>query len=136
MIKKSKKKTIATVIVLAIIGIYCAGVLSTNALWAEIERAFVSTKEEYESDDLGIPEYIFVPEYCEDIGKIEAEIQRVFVLHNFFDGYIWASYTRKIYNKRGEMIYGAVSRFPRLLKIKIHRDGLEWMIVNADIPAY
>lgn len=63
--------------------------------------------------------------------EVEIEISRVFVMHNFFDGYMWVTYENVGYDERGEMLYLDTAKlYPA--KWKIHRENGKWVLVDVD----
>lgn len=132
---RKKTRKIVTVF-FAFVVFFFLEFVSTNSLWEKVTVAFKTKQAEYNLDDIGIPSYVFLSDNYNNISRVEFEGRRVFVIHNFFDGYIWASYTRKVYDDKGELLYGSEAKFPRLLRIKIHRERGEWRIADVYDPPY
>ena len=64
-----------------------------------------------------------------DLGTIfaEAKITRLFVFHNFFDGYMWVKYSCEGFDKNGNHTYGSSNVISRW---KIHREDGKWQVVE------
>ena len=59
--------------------------------------------------------------------SVAVKIHRVFVLHDFFDGYIWVNYTCEGFDSKGDQTYGS-SKVNSCWKI--HRNNGKWEITE------
>lgn len=66
------------------------------------------------------------------VSAVEMGIKRVFVIHNFFDGYMWIEYYYMGYDENGEMIFLSTQEFPYLAKWKIHKEHGKWVLVDIE----
>ena len=64
------------------------------------------------------------------LADVEIDITRMFVIHNFFDGYMWVKYKNVGYDENGKILYCTSEEFPFYSKWKIHRENGEWVIVD------
>lgn len=68
------------------------------------------------------------------ITKVDLEISRAFVFHNFTDGYMYVKYDHRGYDDSGELRYGSIAEFPRWDIWKIHKENGKWKIVKIREP--
>ena len=60
------------------------------------------------------------------------KITRVFVIHNFSDGYMWLKWDFWVYDKDDNLIYGHSQGFPPgYAKWTIHKENGEWKVVDV-----
>ena len=103
--------------------------INTNGLMREVRDAFLWQTDPAETE--GEPMHMYnYGTYAEDfgtLGKADLTLARLFVWHDFHDGYIWAYYSYAAYDNAGELITGS----RRILtKWKIHKEGGKWEIVG------
>lgn len=67
----------------------------------------------------------------EGVAKEDLEIKRVFVIHNFFDGYMWIEYRHAKYDENGELMYFSGAEFPYCTKWTIHKEKGEWVLIDS-----
>jgi len=58
--------------------------------------------------------------------SVKVELHRVFVLHDFSDGYMWVNYTQTGYDSKGNITYGS---WHANSCWKIHKHNGKWEIV-------
>ena len=111
--------------------VYCVTVLNTNPLKQEVmqllkgeisttvtEGKVINLYNKRDDIDLLAPN--------KEI-EAQARLTRLFVLHDFLDGYMWVNYTYEIKGKNGDRIMGAWNIPARW---KIHRENGKWEIVD------
>lgn len=100
----------------------------TNRLLKEVRSAFLWETARSETVGRPIDAYNYIRRADNDtLGKADLTLIRLFVLHNFNNGYIWAYYSYKAYDEDGELITGS-SNIPT--KWRIHKDNGKWEIVE------
>lgn len=123
--------TALTAIVL-MITLYVIMLADTNSLFNYAKDVFLGKVPHEEVEDTPLSRYdITKREY---ITKVDLEISRAFVFHNFTDGYIYVRYDCIGYDDSGELRYGSVAEFPRWDIWKIHKENGEWEIVKIYEP--
>ncbi|MDR2196774.1 MAG: hypothetical protein LBO07_02290, partial [Coriobacteriales bacterium] len=75
------------------------------------------------------PEDKYNPLRYFDDPQVTFELRRVFVLHNFSDGYVWVRYTRTIESTGFDFPSGSYN-IPSLWRI--HKDEDGWHIVDIE----
>lgn len=68
----------------------------------------------------------------EGVAKVDLEIRRVFVIHNFFDGYMWVEYKHAKYDENDELMYFSGAEFPYCTKWTIHKEKGKWVLVDSN----
>ena len=69
----------------------------------------------------------YYPKNEPELDKVDLNIYRLFVWHNFSDGYIWVKYDEELMDSSGNILSGSwnvVSRW------KIHKENGEWKVVE------
>lgn len=129
-----KKKII---IVLSIIALILANVLmwvDTNSLIVYVEDVFKGEVpfSEVENTPLNDRGYYVKRDNSiadskdEIIERVDIDISRRFVLHDFFDGFMFVKYSCYGYNQKGEEIYGSIVNS----KWIIHKEDGQWRITD------
>jgi len=107
---------------------YLVMFLDTNSLYREVRDVFLWKVDRAETEGRPINAYNMSYRFPdEELGGVNLELVRLFTLHNFKDGYIWALYSKEAYNKDGKIINGSIGIFT---KWKIHKENGEWEIVE------
>ena len=129
MVHKMKKvRIIVSLIFLALVIIYVAMLLSTNPLMAEVREVFSGDVSQSDTEGRAIHGYnINKRASSANLGDVELTVVRLFVLHNFNNGYIWAFYRYLAYDTEGELITGSWN-IPT--KWQIQRESGRWEIVK------
>ena len=132
--KRNKVKIVILSLLLTLVLLYLAMFISTNSVIEYVERVFNGeVPEAITGTPLGAYNIhrIYGNEYKSSRGvselKYEYKVSRLFVLHNFFDGYVWIKYEFSIYNKEGRRM--AFTRVP-IARLTIHRENGEWVITR------
>lgn len=120
-------KIIVSIISIILI-IYGYMFFDTNSLMKQVRDAFLWKIDCSETMDKPIDAYNY-NRYAinEAKGKVNLTLFRIFTLHNFHDGYIWAYYSYEAYNETGDLLTGSKSI---LTKWKIHKKNGQWEIVE------
>jgi len=113
-----------------VIGIYSAMIISTNSLIRDVESVFRLEVDRSVTEGRPIDQYNYnnhAEARGREVGGISYSLRRRFVWHNFQYGYIWARYTRVVYDIDGRILTGA-SRIPT--RWRIERQNGRWEIVE------
>ncbi len=127
-----KKKILVSllVVLLLLVSYYCAMLISTNGLIDYVQGVMQGDISGSEVEDSPLRIYSYFASR-DDFEYADVKVSRVFVIHNFTDGYMWVDYSIKAYNENGEVIAGSATTFPTgLSKWKIHRENGEWKVVD------
>ena len=79
------------------------------------------------SETKGTPLNLYNASHPFAIDHADVKVVRIFVLHNFHDGYIWAWYSAMTYQANGE----SAGSSRAYTKWKIHKENAEWEIVEV-----
>ncbi|MDR2106254.1 MAG: hypothetical protein LBP24_02470 [Coriobacteriales bacterium] len=122
------RAAIVAVVPIALIAIlYVVMFLDTNSLMRYMRG--VSNGDMSLGETVGKPENIYNPLSYSDNPQVTSKLQRVFVLHNYSDGYIWVRYSQAIRNQNSELLSDSPG-IPSLWRI--HKDESGWHIVDID----
>ena len=126
MFKKISKKNIVVLSIVLIVAIvYLAMFLSTNSVIEYIEKLLNGEISYKTTEGTCLSRY---NKSRFDAAKIDYSVSRVFVVHNFFDGYVWINYKYQVFDSDGNLLNGGVVTNSRLT---IHRENGEWVIVDV-----
>ena len=118
------KKTIFIIIGI-IIMFYLIMVLNTNSIVREVKNIMSGNVKIADTQNTPLNMYNFSDTLLN--AEVNVKITRLFVLHNFFDGYIWVNYTYEtIKNDNGVMPCSTNI----LSKWKIHKENGIWKIIE------
>lgn len=98
---------------------------STNSVVQDVERV-MRGQIAYE-DIKGTPIEHYKPPTKDPPVYVVVIITRLFVLHNFSDGYMWVIYTNEGVDPNSNTMYGSY-RVPS--RWKIHKENGKWVIVD------
>ena len=125
---KKKVKKVVIVAIGIILVIYLAMFIDTNSLMGEVRDAFLWKIDPAETANRPIDAYNYSRRAdTETLGDVHLTLMRLFVLHNFKDGYVWAYYSYEARNSEGEIITGSW-HIPT--KWKIHKENGVWEITQ------
>lgn len=63
---------------------------------------------------------------------VDLKLNRLFTLHNFFDGYVWFYYHVEYFNKGDDQPIGGAATTTFLpIKMKIHKENGRWKVVQV-----
>lgn len=117
-------KKIALLCILLLLLLYAVFFLNTNSVMRYAKSVFLG---EISSEEVvGTPLYRYYPKDSE-IVKVDFSLKRIFVSHNFKDGYIWVKYDEEQLDSSGNIVSGSwriISRW------KIHKENGEWKVVD------
>lgn len=117
-------KKIALLCILLLLLLYAVFFLNTNSVMRYAKSVF---RGEISSEEVvGTPLYRYYPKDSE-IVKVDFSLKRIFVSHNFKDGYIWVKYDEEQLDSSGNIVSGSwriISRW------KIHKENGEWKVVD------
>lgn len=71
-------------------------------------------------------------DHKEGVTRIDLEIRRLFVIHDFFDGYMWVEYRHAKYDENGDLLYFSGAEFPYCTKWSIHKEKGKWVLVDIE----
>jgi hypothetical protein len=114
------------VLILIIVIIYIAMIIDTNSLMTQVRDVFSGKVDRSQTIGKPINRYNYRG-FFSDITKTDLKLIRVFTLHNFKDGYIWAWYTYEGKDNNDEVLTGSSNIFS---KWKIHKENGKWDIVE------
>ena len=107
---------------------YAAMFFNTDSLIKEVRDVFLG--KTVGSETLGEPinRYNLSEYYPAGVdGKINLTLIRLFTLHDFRDGFIWAYYSYKAYDNNGGLVTSSMDIHT---KWKIHKENGKWEIVE------
>lgn len=107
--------------------------LNTNSVFRYAKSVFRGEISPEEISDSPLKIYDEVHQR-EGVAKVKLKISRVFVMHDFTDGYMWIKYTYILHDKDGNLLYGARLEFPLYAKWTIHKENGKWVVVDVDEP--
>lgn len=117
-------KKIVLLCILLLLLLYAVSFLNTNSVMRYAKSVF---RGEISSEEVvGTPLYRYYPKDSE-IVKVDFSLKRIFVSHNFKDGYIWVKYDEEQLDSSGNIVSGSwriISRW------KIHKENGEWKVVD------
>lgn len=117
-------KKIVLLCILLLLLLYAVFFLNTNSVMRYAKSVF---RGEISSEEVvGTPLYRYYPKDSE-IVKVDFSLKRIFVSHNFKDGYIWVKYDEEQLDSSGNIVSGSwriISRW------KIHKENGEWKVVD------
>ncbi len=120
----SKKMIILCVIGLIIIT-YIAMFVSTNSVVNDVKNVMLGNVSAAEIEGTPLSRYN-VKKWSPD-SIVEADITRIFVWHNFVDGYMYVRYSYKGVDENGEIL---TASGPLFSLWKIHRENGKWKVVE------
>ncbi len=125
-----KALIILLIVALVLMLYYVAMLISTNGLIDYVKGVMRGDITDSEVGDSPLRMYSSFASH-DEFDHADVKINRVFVIHNFSDGYMWIDYSIKAYDENGKLIAGSATTFPASLsKWKIHRENGEWKIVE------
>lgn len=127
---KSYRKTIKKVLLIVLatlIAVYMVMLLDTNSVMRYAKSVF--NGEISEEEVIDTPLYIRYYPKSPEIAKTDSKIRRIFVAHDFVDGYMWVKYDLVRINSAGEEFSGS---WDVLSRWKIHRENGEWKVVEIE----
>jgi hypothetical protein len=107
MVIRIRKKVlgITAIIVIILIFMYVTMLFDTNSLMVEVKEVFMWKVDRAETDGRAISMYNDSDRAANvDLGYVSLRLVRLFTLHNFRSGYIWAVYSYAAYDTQGEII--------------------------------
>ena len=121
------KRMIMLLVTLAIITIYLVILINTNQVIRHVENVMRSNIAK--DLTMGLPIDMYNRQGHLDLGAVsyEVKISRVFVIHNFFNGYMWVRYTREGFDSDGNRVYGSW-KIPS--RWKIQKQNGKWEIID------
>lgn len=100
----------------------------TSSLMREVRDAFLGKIDSSENIGGEIDYYNFNADFPDEkLENADLTLIRLFTLHNFHDGYMWAYYSYAAYDETGDLITGSW-RVPT--KWKIHKENGNWEITE------
>ncbi|MBQ8164985.1 MAG: hypothetical protein IJZ94_04140 [Clostridia bacterium] len=117
-------KKVFLIVLIVFIALYTIMVLNTNSVIRYAKSVFLGEISLEEVVDT--PLYRYYPKDLE-IATTDLSINRIFVAHNFKEGYIWVKYDEERMDSSGNILSGswdAVSRW------KIHKENGEWKVIE------
>ncbi len=118
-------KKIVLLLFLSLFLFYVVLFLNTNSVMRYAKSVFrgeIALEEVVDS-----PMWRYYPKNEPELDKVDLNIYRTFVLHNFSDGYIWIKYDVAYIDSSGYEFSGSRNRSPRW---KIHKENGEWKVVE------
>ena len=118
-------KKIILLLFLLLFLFYVVLFLNTNSVMRYAKAVFrgeIALEEVVDS-----PMWRYYPKNEPELDKVDLNIYRTFVLHNFSDGYIWIKYDVARIDSSGYEFSGSRNRSARW---KIHKENGEWKVVE------
>ena len=122
---KTKILRIVVVVILMILTAYAIIFNNTNALIQEVENVMYGNVDKSVTQDSPLKVYNRKGEF--NTTHTEVELTRLFVIHNFFDGYMWVKYSYEDFDEQDRRTYGS---WNIVSKWKIHKENGKWKIVE------
>lgn len=117
-------KKIVLLGILLLLLLYAVFFLNTNSVMRYAKSVF---RGEISSEEVvGTPLYRYYPKDPEVV-KVDLNLKRIFVSHNFKDGYIWVKYDEEQLDSYGNIVSGSWDIISRW---KIHKENGEWKVVD------
>ena len=111
--------------------LYISMLRSTNMVKLQVEMLLKGEIDPQETENLVIDIYNRQKDMSRSDGRIavekRAEVKRIFVLHDFFAGYMWVKYSYEAKDIGGNILCGTGNAIARW---KIHRENGKWEIVD------
>ena len=122
-----KKKILIcfSVVILSIFQLYYLMFINTNQVVDEVYAVMSGNVDVSVTNNTPLEKYNY-SKVVKD-AKIKVKIHRLFVLHNFIDGYMWVNYSYETVGSKTDINPGA---WNVVSKWKIHRNGWKWNIVE------
>jgi hypothetical protein len=128
VIRKSGFSKIFISATISIIFVYLIMLLDTNSIMRDVKSIFMGTHKFSLADDDPLNRYDDSNHYLkEKFVKVELTVIRLFVLHDFRDGYIFAFYRYEALDENGKVLTGSMNIFT---KWKIHKENGKWKIIE------
>lgn len=125
--KRTLRRILCIGLILAVL-VYLVMFLDTNSVKKQVEDAFMWRVDPSETKGRAINWYNYsVFQKSVELGSANLRLVRLFVWHNFKEGYIWAVYSYQAYDPEGNLIT-ASHLVPT--KWKIHKENSQWEIVE------
>ena len=102
-------------------------IIDTNDLMRYARDVFLGIIPETETKGKAINMYNDLPYFREKVSKIDLTLKRVFVFHNFFNGYIIVFYSVFMYDNDGGIVSGSMNIFSTW---KIHKENGKWSVIK------
>lgn len=99
--------------------------INTNSVVAEVRNIMLGNVKESFTDSTPLSRYNFSDVLSN--AEVHVKITRMFVLHNFFDGYMWVNYSYETVRNDNDLMPGARNVLSRW---KIHRENGKWKVVE------
>lgn len=120
-------KKIVLLGILLLLLLYAVFFLNTNSVMRYAKSVF---RGEISSEEVvGTPLYIRYYPKDPEVVKVDLNLKRIFVSHNFKDGYIWVKYDEEQLDSYGNIVSGSWDIISRW---KIHKENGEWKVVDID----
>lgn len=100
--------------------------IDTNKLMQQTKDVFLGRIHRSETEGKPIQRYNLFHYFGTDIKKVDLTLKRVFVLHNFLDGFIIVYYTVIMYDHDNNIVSGSWDIFSLW---RIHKENGKWSII-------
>ena len=107
--------------------VYILMLMSTNSVVKDAENVMLGNVEKSITDGTPLSAYNRKGDF--NTVSVDVRITRRFVLHNFFNGYVWIKYTCQGFDADGNRTYGSWNISSRW---KIHWESGKWEIVKIN----
>ena len=122
---KKRKKMNWLLFIFIIIMLYFIIFTSTDSIVSNVENIMLGNVDSTITKNSPLERYNIVGRFPN--AKVEANITRLFVAHNFFDGYMWVIYSYQTVENDSDIkpaTNNVISRW------KIHREDGKWQVVE------
>lgn len=120
-------KKLLLILFLLLLVFYVVLFLNTNSVMRYAKSVFRGEIALEQVTDT--PMYRYYPENEPELEKVDLNLYRTFVLHNFSDGYIWVKYDVAYIDSSGYEFSGSRNITARW---KIQRENGEWKVVDIE----
>lgn len=130
ILKNIYKVVVALVVVVVIsaVGVYLVMFLDTNSVMTDVRNVMSGNVSKKATAGLPMDEYNEKDNVDMNTVSVKVKLHRIFVLHDFRDGYMWVDYSVEGHDKNGKVTYGSWD-IPSRWKIHRDYDG-KWQIVK------
>jgi hypothetical protein len=119
------KKKVIVLLTAALILLYTIMLINTNSVVNDVRNIMLGNVEKSVTDNTPLRIYNFSNVLSN--AEVEVRISRIFVLHNFFDGFVWVNYSYETLKNDSDMRPGSANVFSRW---KIHRENGRWEVAE------
>ena len=119
------KRNIITLLIIIPVLLYAIMLLNTNSVVNDVKNIMLGNVEESITENTPLSRYNFSNVLSN--AEVKAKITRLFVAHNFSDGYMWVKYSYDTVKNDNDLMPGSWNVTSRW---KIHKENGKWEVVE------